>query len=47
MNAPTTIPVASRRDFLAGSGLVIGLALPMGKAAAKAAPAGGGRAVCP
>ncbi len=35
MNAP-----ASRRDFLAGSGLVIGLSLPMGKAAAKAAPAG-------
>ncbi|BCA60362.1 xanthine dehydrogenase family protein molybdopterin-binding subunit [Sphingomonas sp. HMP6] len=40
MNAPTKIPVASRRDFLAGSGFVIGLALPMGKAAAKAAPGG-------
>lgn len=31
--------MTSRRDFIAGSGLVIGLALPAGKAAAKAAGA--------
>ena len=36
MNAPATIPT-SRRAFIAGSGLVIGLSLPIGKAAAKAA----------
>ena len=37
MNAPTKIAPASRREFIAASSLVIGLTLPMGKAAAKAA----------
>ncbi|MFA6117787.1 MAG: xanthine dehydrogenase family protein molybdopterin-binding subunit [Sphingomonas sp.] len=34
----TALPPASRREFLASSGLVIGLALPMGRAASAAAP---------
>ena len=41
MNAPTRIAPqnfdTSRREFIAGSGLVIGLTLPLGKGAAKAA----------
>ena len=42
MNAPT-----SRRGFIAGSGLVIGLTLPLGKAAAKAAPVGEAKPFAP